>query len=404
MKLLFIVDGVECSHLSEPALWLAELAALWAARGHRVEAVCLNALEPWQTPEDPPGVAVRRPGREGFEAALGDALEQAPDVVHVASPGPVGSRVIEILRGLPVLVDVHDFWPICPNDDLLRRPRLLPCGEHYPFQGCGACAGLSRLRAMEERLDLLASARLVLAHSSFNRVRLNAGLGRAIELLGYGVDTTRFRPDPDPPLSPEVGALFASRERPRALFLGPPTHARGADKLIDLVVAVKARLPQVEFVIAGRDAANPDWDQVFRAEARELGIADHVRVLPTVPAGDLPALYAACHVAIAPLIANEAGGLFVLQALAAGLPVVASPAGAIQDLVRQGAEGLLIPARDTGAFADGIRMLLADPHARAALGETARLTAVEQHDRERSLFALEEMYHRLRESKFRAAA
>ena len=33
----------------------------------------------------------------------------------------------------------------------MRRPKLLPCGEHYPFHACGACAGLPRLRAMEER-------------------------------------------------------------------------------------------------------------------------------------------------------------------------------------------------------------------------------------------------------------
>jgi glycosyltransferase involved in cell wall biosynthesis len=366
--------------------------------------VCLRALESWQRPAELAGVAVRESGPEGFEVALGDALERQPDVVHVASAGPLGPRVIEILRELPVLVDVHDFWPICPNDDLLRRPRLLPCGEHYPFQGCGACAGLSRLRAMEDRLELLASARAIVAHSSFNRVRLNAGLGRAIELLDYGVDTTRFRPDPDPPLSPEVGVLFASRERPRVLFLGPPAHARGADKLIDLLVAVKARFPQVEFVVAGRDPANPDWDQVFRAEARELGLGDHVNVLPMVPMSDLPALYASCHLGIAPVVANEPGGLFVLQALAAGLPVVASPAGAIQEIVRQGEEGLLIPARETASFANAICTLLVDPQARAALGETARLTAVEHHDLARTVFALEELYHRLRESKFRAAA
>ncbi len=404
MKVLFIVDGIEASHLSEPGLWLSELAALWATRGHRVEVLCVNPLESWQTPEVPPDVVVRRAGPGGFEGALGDALENAPDVVHVASAGPFGPRVIEILRELPVLVDVHDFWPICPNNDLLRRPRLVACGEHYPFQGCGACAGLSRLRSMEERVELLAGARIVLAHSAFNRVRLNAGLGRAIELLDYGVDTARFCPEPEPPLSPDVGALFATRGAPRVLFLGPPTHARGADKLIDIIVAVRARMPDVEFVVAGRDPANPDWDQVFLAESLELGVGEGIHTLPSVSSGDLPALYASCQVAIAPVIANEPGGLFVLHALATGLAVIASPAGAIQDLIRQGEEGFLVPPRDTPSFANGICTMLVDPHARASFGETTRLTAVEKHDRERSLFALEEMYHRLREMRHRTAA
>ncbi len=66
MKVLFIVDGIEASHLSEPGLWLSELAALWATRGHRVEVLCVNPLESWQTPEVPPDVVVRRAGPGGF--------------------------------------------------------------------------------------------------------------------------------------------------------------------------------------------------------------------------------------------------------------------------------------------------------------------------------------------------
>ena len=114
---------------------------------------------------------------------------------------------------LPVLLDVHDFWPICPNDDLLKRPGHEPCAEHYPFTGCGACAGLTRLRAMDERTELARAARVIVAHSDFMRTRLQTGLGRPVELIDPGVDTERFRPDPAPPLAPEAAELFASRER-----------------------------------------------------------------------------------------------------------------------------------------------------------------------------------------------
>jgi len=402
VKLLLVVDDLQATSLDEPGLWLSDLAARWPGRGHRVEIVCLRAGLPPADP--PPGVAVHSPGPDEFEAAFGECLESQPDVVHLASGGPFGPRVVEILRELPLLLDVHDFWPICPAGDLMRRPRLLPCGEHYPFHGCGACAGLARLRAMEERVQLVATAGVVLAHSIFNRVRLNAGLGRAVELIDYGVDTSRYRPDPDPPWQPQIMEMFATRDRPRVIFLGPPTPARGGERVIDILVALRARLPEVEMVVAGRDPDNPDWDQMIEVEVQELGLAENIRVLPSVPVRDLPALYASCQVAFSPMMGGEPGGLFVEQALACGLPIVASPHGALQDLVREGKEGLFVPSRETAAFADALCALLMDPNARVCFGEAARLRAVESHDLQRSVFQLEELHHRIRENGRRVAA
>ena len=403
MKLLLVMDSLRTEDLDEAGLWLADLAVRWVERGHRVNLLCARTPESECPSESLPGVVVEFPAPHQFEAALGGALANHPDVLHVACSGPFGPRVAEILRELPVLLDVHDFWPICPAGDLMRRPRLLPCGEHYPFHACGACAGLARLRAMEERVQIASGAGIVMAHSAFNRVRLNAGLARPIEMIDYGVDVSRFRPDPDPPWLPEIMELFASRDRPRVMFLGPPTPARGGERVIDILVALAARVPEVELVVGGRDPHNPGWDQMVMAEAREMGLAGNFRRLPSVPVRDLPALYASCQVAISPMMGSEAGGLFAEQALACGLPIVASPSGALQDLVREGAEGMFVPAGETAAFADATCALLADPETRAGFAEAARLRAVEKHDIQRSVFELEEIYHRIRGGR-RAAA
>lgn len=405
MKLLLVVDGLEGAHLNEPALWLADLASRLAGRGHRVDVVCRQPLEGWIEPEDPPGVTVWRADESEFETALGDALAHEPEVVHVASRGPFGARVVETLQELPVLLDVHDYWPICPNDDLLRRPRLHPCGEHFPFAGCGACAGLSRLRAMDERAELARHARIVVAHSAFTRVRLDAGLGRPIETLGYGVDGQRFRPDPDPPLSPDVAEMLADRGRPRALFLGPPTHARGAGFIVDLLVALTTRIEGVELVVAGRDPQNPDGLGVITAEAKELGLLAALRLLPRVLPHDLPALYASSRVGLAPSIGHDPGGLFLLHAIACGLPVVSAPSGAAQDILRHGEEGLVLPVSDLSSFAAGACTFLIDPIAREVFSNTARLRALESHDLDRMLGSMEEIYDRLRMGeRHRAAA
>lgn len=395
MKLLFLVDDLDGTSLSETALWLGEVVERCVSAGHRTDLLCRRPPEGDAEPGGPPGLRVWRPADRDFEAVLGELLETAPDVIHVASRGPLGPRVVEALEELPVLLDVHDYWPICPNDDLLVRPQLTACAEHFPFAGCGECAGLTRLRAMDERTELARRARAVMAHSSANRGRLQAGLSRPVDLVDYGVDSGRFRPDPEPPLSPVVAELLSHRDRPRVLFLGPPSVRRGAALLVDLLVALRSRVPGVELVVAGRDPAHPDADQVLWAEARELGLSDSLRILSRVPPHDLPALHAACDVGIAPSIGEEPGGLFVQQALASGLPVVASPRGAHEELIRHGEEGLLLPPQDLGAFTGGICSILIDPLARPMFQEAARLRALERHDRARSMAALEEIYERL---------
>lgn len=405
MKLLFVADGLEGAHLAESGLWLAEIAARAVSRGHRVEVVCRRGLEAWQEPEDPPGVIVHRPIETDFEATFGEALARQPDAIHLASRGPFGGRICEILPELPVLLDVHDFWPICPNDDLLRQPGHEPCDQHFPFAGCGACAGLTRLRAMDERAELARAARAIVVHSAFMRTRLQAGLGRPVELIPPGVDIERFRPDPDAPLAPDVAEVFASPDRPRVLLLGAPSYVNGAGLVIDLLTMLRARIPDVELVVAGRDPLNPDGDHVLRAESKELGIAASLRQLPRVAPHDLPALIAACKVAIGPAPGFQPGGASLLQALACGVPVVVSPMGAYADLIRHGEEGLLLPVHDLSSFASGVCSMLLDPMAHAVFRESARLRAVEHHDMQRTLFQVEDLWQRLRSgSRFRAAA
>lgn len=396
MRLLFIADGLESAELEESGSWLGELAGQLAHRGHRVTALCTRPLEPWQSAEAPAGVAVWRSTPEGFVSALRQALDQRPDIVHFASSAPLPPEAFELLRTAPLVADLHDLGAVCANRDLLRRADARPCPHQHGHEGCGACAGLSRVRAIDERRALVLAARVRIAHSAFARDRLAAGLGAPVALLPYGVDALRFSPEAAAPLAPEIAALHAERAAPRVLMLGPPSQGRGAGLVTDLLVALHARVPGVELVVAGRDAEDPDGHTVLIAEAKELGLLARLRLLPSVSRADLPALYAACCVAVAPGPAPEAGGLAFFQALASGLPVVANPAGAAAEWVRQGHEGLLVPSRPVGAFAHVVAALLTQEGERAAYGERARLAAMERFDLERALFATEELYREVR--------
>jgi glycosyltransferase involved in cell wall biosynthesis len=93
---------------------------------------------------------------------------------------------------------------------------------------------------------------------------------------------------------------------------------------------------------------------------------------------ELPSLYAACDLYVWPAV-SEAYGLATLEAQASGLPVVAGRSGGIDQIVADGATGLLVTEGDPGAFAAATRMLLDDPERRRALGAAALARVARHH-------------------------
>jgi glycosyltransferase involved in cell wall biosynthesis len=396
VKLLVLASGLETSTLDPAACWMYELTARLAARGHRVTVLCTAPLDPGEQEENPPGVSVWRGAGDGLVAALTGALALEPDLVHVALTSPLVPELAAMLQGAPVLVDLLDWSALCPAGDLMTRPRGEPCDLHYPVAPCGNCAGLSRVRDMDTLSQLARAGHRVVAHAGYVRDRATLALGRGVTMLPVGVDATRFTQSPSPPLAPDVAAIASDRTRPRVLLLGPPTPARGAHRMLDLLIALNARVPGVELVVAGSDPNHPDAQHILLAEAKELGLAAQLRVLPRVSRGDLPALLASVDVGAAPGYGPEPLGLAIVQALASGLPVVAHPAGAVSALLEDGRAGVLVSSAQMGLFADAVAEVLADHHSRSAMGETARLAAIERHEIERAVFDMESLYERVR--------
>ena len=402
MKLLVVTAGLECTTLDPVGGWMHELTSRLAARGHRVTVLCTQGPAGAQDSSDPAGVTVWRPAEEDRTSALEGLLELDPDVVHVAAPGPVPAGFTAALAGRPLLIDVLDWSALCPAGDLLLRPLGQECAQHHPAAPCGTCVGPPRVSAMEPLIALARAGHRAVAHTSHVRDRSTFALGRGVSLVPVGVDATRFSPTPDPPahtLSPEVAALVSDRTRKRVVTLGPPTPARGGPQFLDLLVALHARLPGVELVVPGTDPENPDLLHIHQAEAKELGIASQLRVLPRVSSNDLPALLAACDVAVAPGLGPEPLGRSVVQALAAGLPVVAHPSPTLRELLLGGEAGVLVSAASMARFADAVAVLLADKVARRLLGERARLAALERHDVERAIVDTEALYESIRAAR-----
>jgi glycosyltransferase involved in cell wall biosynthesis len=105
---------------------------------------------------------------------------------------------------------------------------------------------------------------------------------------------------------------------------------------------------------------------------------DRLRFLGALPPDRLAACYAAADLMVWPAV-NEAYGMALLEAQAAGLPVVAGRTGGVPDIVRDGVTGLLTPIGDEAAFAEALASLLTDGARRAAMGKDAARIAATEH-------------------------
>lgn len=182
-----------------------------------------------------------------------------------------------------------------------------------------------------------------------------------IDVVPCGVDTELFRPPPE---------VTAENRPPRLLALGRLVARKG----IEDVVRALARIPRAELlVVGGPDPSEVDADPEvhrLRAVARHVGVADRLRFTGRIARAQLPSVIASCDLLVAAPW-YEPFGIAPLEAMACGLPVVASSVGGMLDTVLDGSTGLLVEPGNVGALAAAISGLLDDPARRRRMSELA---------------------------------
>ncbi|GAA3695713.1 glycosyltransferase family 1 protein [Nonomuraea antimicrobica] len=188
-------------------------------------------------------------------------------------------------------------------------------------------------------------------------IRLGVPRGN-IAVVPYGVDTERFQ---------RRGPIATRGTRKRLLHLGPLTIERGAHT----VVRALQGLDDVELVIAGGpepEELDEDRDaRRLRALADQLGVADRVTLLGQVKRAAVPKLMRSAD-AVVTVPREAVTGVVALEAMACGVPVIASAVGAHLDSIIDGVTGLLVPPDRPARTARLARELLYDPTLRTALG------------------------------------
>lgn len=161
-----------------------------------------------------------------------------------------------------------------------------------------------------------------------------------------------------------------SNDRPIVLFTGRVERNKGTLVLLQSWERVASEVADVEYIIAGA-RHNSINDRTLENSLGRNGTREHVKIAGHIPWDRLPDFYRRATVFVMPSY-YETFGISVLEAMAFGLPVVASNVGGLPEVVEDGVTGLLVPPGDVKALADSLARLLRDPELRARMGRAGQ--------------------------------
>ncbi len=293
---------------------------------------------------------------ESFVRAVGRPIRipYNESVAPVAPTLGARGRVRAALREFrPDVVHAHE--PLVPGVGMfaVRATRRPVVGTFHAYADRSALfsAAAPMLRPLWRRLD----ARIAVseAAAAFVRARFREG---GLAVIPNGVDVELFAEAEPAPLPGGRRILFVNRLDPR----------KGFRVMVEAFRRLVADRPEALLVVAG--------DGAERTVVRDLAIEVRARVvmLGSVAHGDLPPFHAACEVFCAPATGRESFGIVLVEAMAAGLPVVASDIAGYREVVRDGVEGFLVPPREPGAVTEALARILDDPDYGRVLGKAGR--------------------------------
>lgn len=224
--------------------------------------------------------------------------------------------------------------------------------------------------------------------------------GRAMA-IGNGVDVSRFRPDVlDPSERAVVRAEFgAPADATLVVMMGRLVREKGYFELLDAWGRIAPSRPGARLLIIG-DALPSDHDDSaagIRRRAAELGAAGEGIVFAGLRR-DVPRLLAAGDVFALPSW-REGMPRSIIEAMASGLPVVATDIRGCREEVVDGETGLIVPAREAGPLAVALARLIDDAALRARMGEAGRRRALEHFSEEAVIARQEKVYRKVFEEK-----
>ena len=292
-------------------------------------------------------------------------VDLAPDVVFVHQLFDERHLAEIVAAGIPVVRFLHDHRLLCLREHKYTAVEQRPCTE-APGLGCYACLGFLRRSAAPSReLGLV----------SLGELRARIARHRTMEAIVVGSSYMRDQAasagfDPARVVVLPLGVAEAEddtalRIPTQLLFVGALTTGKGVDVLLEALARTHA---DTTLVLAGDGPQRAPLE----AQAAALGISGRIRFLGRVPRSEVTALFRTSAALVLPCRQPESFGLVGVEAMAHGLPVIASGLGGVREWLAPGRTGLEVPPLDAAALARAIGSLVASPELARQLGEEGR--------------------------------
>jgi colanic acid/amylovoran biosynthesis glycosyltransferase len=319
----------------------------------------LDALRP-QTVAAHVGWFARRPG--AYLSVLVDVLR-----------GSLRVSVLEVGKGAIVFAEAVVLARIVMRDGVAHvhahfsnQPATAAWIVHrltgVPFSFTAHANDLFLGPALLERK--VADARFVIAISEYNRRLLldRCPSAHRVEIVHCGVDNERFAPE-----------HREARDRDRVVCVASLTARKGHVHLVDALALLAHDHPSIALDLVGD---GPEREGIAQ-RARDRGVAHRVRLLGARSSKDVRAVLADARVFVLPSVRLASGRMegipvALMEAMASGVPVVASRLSGIPELVEDGVTGLLVAPGDPSALAAAVARLLEDDLLAAELARSAR--------------------------------
>jgi len=321
-------------------------------------------------------VRVLAPSSDGCDGLDSNVIRVSGMVVPVPISGSIARisvspgayrRIKQILNAHRFdVVHVHEpLTPVLPLA-VLRHSRAVNVGTFHAYRESSAAYHYTKpiLEPFFDRLDCR------IAVSAAARDMVATYFPAEYVIIPNGIDFERFG-----------GASVAPLERyddgrPCILFVGRLEERKGFEYLLRAFERVVQEIPRARLLVVG--GYDKDDKADFVRYARKHGLSG-VRFVGWVRDDKLPHYYRSANVFCAPSTGFESFGIVLLEAMAAGVPIVASDIAGYRSVVTDGKEGVLVPPANVSALASALIELLSSPERRQRMGLAGRETA-RRHD------------------------
>ncbi|MFB9277942.1 glycosyltransferase family 4 protein [Cohnella cellulosilytica] len=291
---------------------------------------------------------------EYFRRVCGRLVRSRPDVIQVENRPLWVPRLKRRFPGSRIWLNLH-------STTFINAPYLTPA----------------------QRKICLQAADYVQVNSEFLRSYIQTRVPTAahkIRVNHLGVDVSRFYGSSAPEgaaMREEMRARHGWGNRPIAIYVGRLVPQKGVKHLLAAIPLIRAAVPDALIVIVGsaRYGSHRETGHVRRLHQIAKRMKGHVHFQPYVSHRDIPRWFAMADAAVVPSVGREAFGLVNLEAMAAELPVVATRAGGMKEIVVDGYTGFLVstdPVSIASELAGKIGFLLANGEVRREMGRRGR--------------------------------